>query len=139
VQDGRLIVFGRQGDFEIVECLDAATGSTRWTFQYPCTWVNTQNHYGAVPIATPILNAGRVYTVGEEGKVHCLELDSGAIVWQRSLSEEYQAGLGLFGVGASPLLEGDLLIVNVGGTTTGAGIVALDQETGVTRWTATDT
>jgi outer membrane protein assembly factor BamB len=135
---GRLIVFQREGDREIVECLDALTGNSLWALQYPCTWVNEQNHYGAVPIATPIISGGRVYTLGVEGTAHCLELESGAVLWKRSLHDDHQAGLGLFGVGASPLLEGALLIVNVGGTTRGAGIVGLDKETGETVWTATD-
>src|SRR5262249_21959455 len=66
----------------------------------------------------------------------CLELQSGKKVWERSLMDEYRPRKGFFGVGTSPLLEGDHLLINVGGK--GAGVVAFHKDTGKEVWKATD-
>ena len=55
--------------------------------------------------------------------------------WQRSLNEEYKVSKGYFGVATSPLVEGGLLLINVGGP--GAGIVALSTADGKEVWRAT--
>jgi outer membrane protein assembly factor BamB len=131
----RLILFHRDGDDEVVECLDAATGKGRWKFAYP-TRYNDDFGKGDGPRSTPLIAGKRVYTLGAEGTLHCLDLETGKKVWERSLNEDYQVRKGFFGVATSPLLEGDLLLINVGGK--GAGIVALARDTGKEVWKATD-
>src|SRR5262249_24401426 len=64
------------------------------------------------------------------------ELKDGKKVWAKSLAEEYRMRPTFFGVGTSPLVEGDLLLDNVGAR--GAGIVAFDKATGKEVWKATD-
>jgi outer membrane protein assembly factor BamB len=78
----------------------------------------------------------RVYTLGAEGRLHCLDLDTGRKVWDRSVNDDYRVRKGFFGVATSPLVEGDLLLLNVGGK--GAGIVAFHKDTGKEVWRATD-
>jgi outer membrane protein assembly factor BamB len=93
------------------------------------------------PYSTPALDDKSLYAVGAEGVLHCLRLGDGSMKWRRNLSKEFQVVPGLFGVGASPLVEGDHLILNVGGMTSDgqvAGVVALDKHTGKTLWAATD-
>jgi outer membrane protein assembly factor BamB len=83
------------------------------------------------------LIAGKhIYTLGAEGRLHCLDLDSGKILWKHALPEEYQAPKIFFGVGTSPLVEGDLVLINVGGPE--AGIVAFARDTGKEVWKATN-
>jgi outer membrane protein assembly factor BamB len=131
----RLILFHRDDDNELVECLDAATGRERWKFAYPTRYRDDFGK-GDGPRSTPLVAAGRVYTLGAEGKLHCLNLETGKKVWERSLNEEYQVRKGFFGVATSPLVVGDLLLINVGGK--GAGIVAFAKDTGKEVWKATD-
>jgi outer membrane protein assembly factor BamB len=135
VADRRLILFHRLGDKEVVEALDAATGKERWRFDYPTSYVDDYGK-GDGPRSTPLVADGRVYTLGAEGELHCLELESGKKVWHRSLAADYRPVKGFFGVGTSPLVEGDLLLVNVGAKK--AGIVAFDRRTGREVWKATD-
>ena len=52
--------------------------------------------------------------MGAEGKLHCLELGSGKVVWKRDLRAEYKVRQDFFGTASTPLVEGRLLIVNVG-------------------------
>lgn len=133
----RLILFHRVDDKEIVDCLDAATGKERWRFAYPTRHedqVPTTGDDG--PRSTPLIAGNRVYTLGAEGKLHCLELDTGKRVWDRAINTEYQVRPGFFGTATSPILEGNRLLINVGGK--GAGIVAFDKESGKELWKATD-
>ena len=73
--------------------------------------------------------ATRVYTVGAEGKLHCLDLASGKVVWKRDLRTEYKVPQDFFGTASTPLVEGRLLIVNVGAPG-GPCVVGLDTATG---------
>ena len=153
----RLVLFYRQGDEEVVECADADSGETCWTFRYPTAYQSPVN-YSSGPYSTPLLDkaassrsgtdpapaadsaaAGqtRVYAWGAEGRLHCLGLDRGTLCWSRSLLDDYPVEPGLFPVASSPLLAGERLIVNLGAGAAGAGVVALDKHTGQTLWTAT--
>jgi outer membrane protein assembly factor BamB len=135
VAGGRLILFHRVGDREVVECLKAADGKGVWKFDYPCTYEDSLGK-GNGPRATPLIAGGRVYTLGVEGMLSCLELDGGKKVWQRSLKAEYRLPRSFFGIGSSPVLADNLLLVNVGAKK--AGIVAFDKDTGKQAWAATD-
>jgi outer membrane protein assembly factor BamB len=134
----RLLLFHRVGDQEIVACLDAATGKQNWEFKYPTDFQDELLRTDDGPRSTPLIAGDHVYTLGAEGRLHCLDLQTGTKVWERSLNTEYQVDKGFFGVGTSPLLEGDLLLVNVGGKEKAAGIVAFDKNTGKEVWKATN-
>lgn len=131
----RLILFHRVGDQEIVDCLEPATGKELWKFSY-ATAYRDDFGFDNGPRATPVIAGNRVYTLGAEGTLHCLDLEKGGKVWSRSLLQEYGAGKGFFGVATSPLAEGNLLLVNVGSPR--AGIVAFAKETGKEVWKATN-
>jgi outer membrane protein assembly factor BamB len=131
----RLILFHRLDKQEVIECLDALTGKEAWKFAYPCQYVDDYGK-GDGPRSTPLVTGNRVYTLGAEGQLHCLALDTGKVVWKRALAEDYAVRKNFFGVGTSPLVEGDLLLLNAGAK--GGGIIAFDKETGKEVWKATD-
>lgn len=135
VAGGRLILFHRIADSEVVESLDAGTGAAQWRLDYPTAYRDAF-HFDPGPRATPVIDGGRVYTLGAEGTLHCLDLDTGKKRWAHRLNDEYHPPAGFFGVGTTPLVEGNLVLVNVGAK--GAGIVAFDRETGKEAWRATD-
>jgi outer membrane protein assembly factor BamB len=80
-----------------------------------------------------VIADGRVYTMGAEGRLHCLELGSGRMVWMRDLRADYRVTQDFFGTASTPLIEGRLLIVNVGAAG-GACVVAFDAATGREVW-----
>jgi outer membrane protein assembly factor BamB len=117
---------------EVVEALEARTGKTRWRYSYPSQFTDPFG-YNNGPRATPLLISNRCYTFGAEGKLLCLELSTGKLLWQRDTAKDWTVPEPFFGVGSTPLLEGDRLIVMVGGQPD-SGVVALDAETGRTLW-----
>ena len=127
-----LVLHHRIGGEEIVECLKAATGRTVWRHRYLSQFVDPYG-YNNGPRSTPLLTADRCYTFGAEGKLVCLELGTGRLVWQRDTAAEWNVPPAFFGVGSSPVLEGGLLLVMVGGQPN-SGVVAFDAGTGKTVW-----
>ncbi|MFO0843470.1 MAG: PQQ-binding-like beta-propeller repeat protein [Gemmataceae bacterium] len=135
VAGDRLALFHRVGDSDAVECLDASSGKPRWKFTYPTRYDDPLGK-GNGPRATPVIAGGRVFTLGAGGQLHALDLKDGKKLWGKTLLDDYTVKPSYFGVGTTPLVEGKLLLVNVGGE--GAGVVALDVETGKERWRAGD-
>src|SRR5436190_18578425 len=80
VAGDRLILFHRVGDNEVVECLDAASGKGHWKFPYPTRYEDDLGK-GNGPRSTPLIGDQRVYTLGAEGRLNCLELDTGKKLW----------------------------------------------------------
>jgi outer membrane protein assembly factor BamB len=133
----RLILFHRVGDNEVVECLDPANGKERWKFSYATTYRDDFG-FDEGPRATPVIAGKQVFTLGAEGVFHALDLEMGKKQWNHRLNEEYKVNKGFFGVGTSPLVEGPLVVLNVGGRQEKAGIVAFERRTGKEVWRATD-
>jgi outer membrane protein assembly factor BamB len=129
-----LVIFYRQNEKNVVECLDAATGKHRWKFDYATNYSDRFGK-GDGPRATPIISEKHVYTLGAKGQLHCLDRANGKKVWAKDLLKEYKIPPNFFGVGTTPLLDGQRLFVNVGGGD--AGIVAFDAATGKELWKAT--
>jgi len=130
----RLLFIHRVGDEEIVECMDALTGASRWQFKYGTAFEDRYG-YNNGPRSSPVIDGTRVYTMGAEGKLHCLDLPTGKVVWRRDLTAEYKVPQDFFGTAGTPLLEGRLLIINVGAPG-GPCVVGLDTSTGKEVWRA---
>jgi outer membrane protein assembly factor BamB len=133
----RLILFHRVGEEEVVECLHAVSGKLNWKFAYP-THYRDEFGFDEGPRATPCIAGSQVFTLGAEGVLHALDLATGKQLWHRDLNGDYGVKKGFFGVGTSPLVVGQRVIVNVGGREAKAGVVALDRLTGKEAWRATD-
>ncbi|HEY3864194.1 MAG TPA: PQQ-binding-like beta-propeller repeat protein [Verrucomicrobiae bacterium] len=128
----RLVIHHRIGDDEIVECFDAATGKSLWHYAYPSHFIDPYG-YNNGPRGTPLLTSNLCFTFGAEGKLVCLQLQTGQLVWQRDTASDFKVPEAFFGVGSSPILEGGLLIVMVGGQPN-SGVVAFGPGTGKTVW-----
>jgi outer membrane protein assembly factor BamB len=131
---GRLILFHRVGNEDLVECLDAASGRGVWKHADPTKYEDPLGK-GDGPRSTPLIAGERVYTLGPAGLLSCLKMADGEKVWQRALLQDYEVPQSFFGVGTSPILESGRLLVNVGARD--AGIVAFDKDTGKEVWKAT--
>jgi len=136
VQDDRLVYIHRERNEEIVVCMQAETGKKFWEHRYP-THYRDRFGYGIGPRASPVIDGDRVYTFGVEGKLFCLELTTGGIIWQRDIMADFKLKQTFFGISTTPLIEGGLLIMNVGASG-GPSVVALNKDTGELVWGAGD-
>jgi len=136
IQGGQLVHFYRQGNQEVVDCVNTETGKRYWKFRYQ-TQYRDRYGYNNGPRSSPVIDGDRVYTYGAEGKLYCLKLKTGKVDWMRHLSKEFHVSQEFFGVASTPLVEGNLLIVNVGAPG-GPEVVALNKLTGKLVWGAGD-
>ncbi|MCK5147169.1 PQQ-like beta-propeller repeat protein [bacterium] len=118
------IVDGDTLEEEYVYCLDARTGKEIWHQKYPC---KAEGWPG--PGATPLIYKDKVYTIGRQAKVLCLDAANGDIEWERDLVADSLAPKHLYA--GSPVVVGDVLLLNVNKAGTG-----LDKNTGETIWTS---
>ena len=136
VVGGRVYAFGntgKEGDGkeaeqqDILWCLDAATGREIWKHAYLSPLL-PKNHEGG-PSATPTVEAGKVYTLSKHGQVFCVDAQSGAVVWQKHLGKDYGIEPPNWGLSGSPVIIGDLIVLNAGPYGT-----ALRKEDGGLAW-----
>jgi len=133
----RMILLHRIDDWELATCLEAETGDMLWETGWPATY-RCRYPYSSGTYCTPIIEANRVYVLGASAQLLCLSLQDGSRIWTRDLEADYDPGELPYGFGATPLLERDRLIVNLGGRQEESGIIAVDKLTGKTIWTQTE-
>jgi outer membrane protein assembly factor BamB len=114
---------------ERVRCFSAAAGRRLWEFAYDCPY---RVSYPIGPRCTPTVAGGKVYTLGTMGHLHCLDASSGSAVWSHDLTKEYKTPSPVWGFAGHPLVDGQKVIVPVGGD--GSVLVAFDKDTGKELW-----
>ncbi|MEN6335212.1 MAG: PQQ-binding-like beta-propeller repeat protein [Phycisphaerales bacterium] len=136
VAEGRVFVMdrvARPSSQERVLCFDAETGKEAWSYAYDCRYQGIQ--YEAGPRCSVTIDEGRAYALGTMGHLHCFEAQSGKLLWKHDCRQEYGAKVPIWGIAASPLVDGGLVIVHVGGKD-GASLIAFDKVTGQEKWRA---
>lgn len=128
VSGGRVYVFARDGEDEVLSCLDLATGRPVWRQSYaaPYTVNPAAASHGKGPKATPIVAGGRVHTFGISGTLSTHDAATGKLLWRKEGTPPD------FGAAQSPLVDGDVLVLHVG-----RGLTGFDAGTGTVRWTWT--
>jgi outer membrane protein assembly factor BamB len=136
VAGGRVFLHTRvkDKDEEQVTALDAATGKEVWHTAYPHEKFSSL--FGNGPRATPAVVDGRVYAFGITGVLTCFEADGGKQLWQVDTLKTFNAKNLFFGLSGSPLVDGNRVLVNVGGK--GASVVAFDTAKGDVLWKSLD-
>jgi len=132
IRGNQLVLFHRIGGDEIVESFEADSGKPLWRYSYPSKFIDPFG-YNNGPRCTPQLSETACYTFGAEGMLTCLDLKTGKMIWQRNTSQEWEIPEAFFGVGSTPLLDGNRLYVMIGGQPN-SGMAALDAKTGKTIW-----
>lgn len=144
----RLYTMYAETGSEYAVCLNAADGEVVWR-------VKTGDYYqekqgGDGPRSTPTVDGEVVYVLSAEGTLYSLTADTGGKIWQKSLVEVFGSAVPRWGFSTSPLVEGDLLFVEVGGLKgnilvnmvikrqAGSTVAAIDKKTGRTLWTSLD-
>jgi outer membrane protein assembly factor BamB len=118
---------------ERVHCFDSMTGKSIWSYSYECRYERVDHRDG--PRASVTIDEGRAYSLGTMGHLFCFDAAKGNILWNKDLDAEYKIRIPLWGIAAAPLVESDLLIVQIGGRDN-ACLVAFDKATGEEKWRA---
>jgi outer membrane protein assembly factor BamB len=126
----RLYVFTRQGDDEVVTCLEAATGEQVWRQSYAAQAVSGAARRHPGPRSSPAVAEGKVVVLGVGGVLTCLDAASGEVVWT---NEEFSKIVPKFFTSASPIIVDGMAIAHLGRAGNGA-IMALDLATGEEKW-----
>ncbi|MBM3845495.1 MAG: hypothetical protein FJ405_04300 [Verrucomicrobia bacterium] len=135
VDAGRAVTQEQEGPMECVSCFDLQTGQRLWKQCVETRYFTTIAGEG--PRATPTLSGNRVYAFGATGRLLCLGLMDGSLIWQKDLKKDVEASVPDWGFTSSPLVTGDLVIVSVGGSKD-RSLVALSAQDGSMVWAAGD-
>ena len=127
----RIYMFTRQGGDEVMAALDAASGDEIWRTAYaaPFTMNPATAPHREGPKATPTYAGGRLFAHGITGIFTAYDAQSGRQLWQvpgRDVEPLYHTS-------QSPIVDGDLVILHVGGHDDGA-LTAFDVADGSVRW-----
>jgi outer membrane protein assembly factor BamB len=153
IANGRLFHFARFENAARLTCMDAKTGDELWTVDHPTAYEDLLG-YNNGPRATPVVDDQHVYTYSAEGMLQCVRIADGQLVWRVVTMKDFNVVKNFFGVGSTPLLWRDLVLVNVGGSpsggptdvyaasgyveSSGSCIVAFERATGKVRWQTGD-
>ena len=153
ISEGRLFQFDRQANRARLRCMESETGKPLWQFDYPSLYEDLYG-YDNGPRATPVVDDERVYIFCAEGMLHCLDSSNGKLIWKLDTNEKFGVVQNFFGVGSTPVIEGNLLIVQIGGSPAenrnvapgqlalvqpdNSSVVAFDKRSGEVKYTLGD-
>lgn len=130
VSGDRVYVTGSDAKTDSIFCLNADTGKEIWKTTFPHSKrVYVPDSHANALLSTPLLHGGKLYVVLREGEFHCLSVKDGKSAWHLNLTQATGAKPTPFGIATSPILEGNLLLFNLGKS--GA---AIDASTGKVVW-----
>lgn len=130
VADGRVYTMGNTGkrsNKDVVFCFDAKTGKELWKHTYDCPL--EPKYYDGGTLATPTVDAGKVYTNSKMGDLFCLDAATGKVLWEKQLHRYMGYQLPTWHFSSSALIRGDKLILNMGDSG-----LALNKNTGAVIW-----
>jgi outer membrane protein assembly factor BamB len=127
VGGGRVYTAGSAQDTSTIYCFNADSGQAVWKHSYPSDLGDHDFEGGTT--STPALDGDRLYVIGRAGDLFCFDAASGKVIWQENIHGETKIRVPDWGYGGSPLVLGDLLVLNVG-----AGGVAVNKTTGKVIW-----
>ena len=126
----KLYVFTRQGDQEILLCLDADRGGEQWRMEYAAPAVTGAGARHPGPRSTPVVSENKILTLGASGILSCVDMTAGKLLWRK---DPFPGVVPMFFSSMSPMIIDGLGIAHLGGVENGA-IIAFDMKTGDEKW-----
>ncbi len=127
VGNGRAFTLGRAEEQDTVWCFDANTGKVVWKHSYPAELGDKFFEGGTA--GTPTISGDHVFILSRWGDTFCFDAATGKIIWSKNIQKETGVPVPGWGFAGAPLVQDNLLILNVGG-----GGVALEPATGKLVW-----
>lgn len=132
ISGGRLYTMSAEGDDEFVICLSVENGKEIWRFRSNDKFAEGN---GDGPRSTPTVDDEKVFVLSAKGKLYALGSKNGEKLWEHDLVKEFESNIPNWGFATSPLVFGELLLVEAGGEA-GKSIVAFDKKSGRVVWTS---
>ena len=126
---GRLYTLGARAGTEYVMAFDRATGKKAWEY---VNGRRFENDRGDGPRSTPTVEGDRLYVLGGSGDLTCLDHATGKRIWSVNIVQKFGGNNPYWGYSESPLIVGDRILVNAGGSR--SSIVAVSKADGSTLW-----
>lgn len=126
----RLYVYARQGDEQVMMCLNAANGDQLWKDSHPAPQVTGGARQHPGPRSSPAVADGKVVVLGVGGVVSCYDAAGGKLLWRK---DPFPKVVPQFFTGMSPIIIDRIAVVHVGGQGKGA-IIAYDLASGDEQW-----
>ncbi|MGI9470250.1 MAG: PQQ-binding-like beta-propeller repeat protein [Rubripirellula sp.] len=135
VHQGRVFLHTRQGDNEVVRCLDLDSGKEIWRQDNAVSFKigGGGERHGKGPKSCPVLADGRLFTLSIVGTLRAWDASSGKRLWSRDFREHFPVTQPYWGVSTSPIVAQDRVIIHVGNDEKGL-LLALDTATGQEVW-----
>jgi outer membrane protein assembly factor BamB len=131
----RIFTLGTREKDEYALALNAADGKPVWATKVgPIAKGGPPGAAYPGPRATPTVDGDRVYVLGSDGDLVCLDT-AGKEQWRKNLEKDLGGKRGIWDFSESPLIDGDVLICTPGGPS--ASLAALNKKTGEVIWSAT--
>jgi outer membrane protein assembly factor BamB len=127
----RLYLMANREGMEYAVAVAVKDGSQVWATEVGKVGRNEGPQYPGAR-STPTVEGDRIYALGSDGDLACLEKDSGKVVWAKNLKKTFGGAPGAWAYSESVLLDGDKLICTPGGKK--ATMVALNKKNGETIW-----
>lgn len=128
-----LMDFDEAKQEESVRCFDMKTGEALWSHTYRSEY---RISYTAGPRAAVTIVGNRAFCIGAMGRLHCLSVSDGKVLWEKDLDREYQVSenrrMPIWGIASSPIAVGGNLIIQLGAKE--ASVIAFSQQTGDEVW-----
>lgn len=125
----RIFLISNKGiDDEFVQALAAKDGHQLWFTHIGK--VGNPNQKPPYPGArsTPTVDGKRLYALGSDGDLVCMETGKGQVIWRKSLRTDFGGKPGVWAYAESPLIDGNVVVVTPGGKD--ATLVALNKTNG---------
>ena len=135
VSKGKLFGMSNRDGKEIVWARAEADGSELWATPLGAAVDQRMRQSKEGPGGTPSVDGDYVYAIGMGGRIACLKVSDGKVVWKKSLTDDFGGAVPAWSFRESPLVDGKKVICTPGGTD--AMLVALDKLTGETIWKST--
>lgn len=132
IAEGRIYIMGTRGGEEVVRALSEQDGKELWATPLGPKYRQRMPQSQEGPGCTPTVDGDRLYVLGMDGDLACLQTKDGEVVWQRSLTKDSGGRVPMWSYRESPLVDGDQVICTPGGPD--ALLVALNKTNGETIW-----
>lgn len=133
IADGRAFTIEQRGNQEAVAAYDMTTGREVWSDAWDASFQESMGGDG--PRATPTWHDGKVYALGAEGELRCLDDKTGRVIWSKNILRENGASNLQWGMSGAPLIVDNSVVVLPGGPAD-KSVVAYDKSNGQLLWHA---